>query len=67
MQSWQCREVHCLLPASRGCIVLSYELELKFGPHDLLNLGNHDIYIKLMIDGSPSRPFSAITIPPSGG
>jgi hypothetical protein len=44
---------------------LSRELEPKFDPHDLLNLGNHDIYVKLMIDGSPSRPFSATSLPPN--
>jgi hypothetical protein len=30
-----------------------------------LNLPNHDIYIKLMVDGTPMRPFSATTILPS--
>jgi hypothetical protein len=29
-----------------------------------MNLPNHEIYIKLMIDGTPSRPFSATTLPP---
>ena len=30
---------------------------------DLINLPNHHIYLKLMIDGVPSRPFSAVTFP----
>lgn len=30
---------------------------------DLINLPNHGIYIKLMIDGTPTRPFSAETVP----
>jgi hypothetical protein len=34
-----------------------------FTAHDLLTLPNHDIYLKLMIDGAPSLPFSATTIP----
>lgn len=31
---------------------------------DVLNLPNYDIYLKLMIDGAPSKPFSATTITP---
>ncbi|WP_262691997.1 type IV secretory system conjugative DNA transfer family protein [Kordiimonas aestuarii] len=31
---------------------------------DLINLPNHNVYLKLMIDGVPSRPFSAVTLPP---
>jgi hypothetical protein len=30
-----------------------------------VNLPNHEIYIKLMIDGTPSEPFSATTLPHS--
>ncbi len=43
--------------------------EKQFGPNivaqDLLNLPNYNVYLRLMIDGVPSRPFSAITLPPS--
>lgn len=39
----------------------------EFGPYikqdDLLNLSNHHIYLRMMIHGEPSRPFSAKTIP----
>jgi len=42
--------------------------EKQFGPNiiaqDLLNLPNYNIYLRLLIDGVPSRPFSAITLPP---
>jgi type IV secretory pathway TraG/TraD family ATPase VirD4 len=42
-------------------------LESEFFPDlratDLLNLPNHHIYLKLMIDGAVSRPFSARTLP----
>ena len=31
---------------------------------DIINLPNHAIYVRLMIDGLPSRPFSAATLPP---
>ncbi|HYC44852.1 MAG TPA: hypothetical protein VED01_05135 [Burkholderiales bacterium] len=43
-------------------LVTGREFEPVFSPQDLTNLANHDIYLKLMIDGSPSRPFSATTI-----
>ncbi len=43
-------------------------LEKEFGPEftaqDLVSLPNYHIYLKLMIDGITSRPFSAITLPP---
>lgn len=43
-------------------------LEKEFAPaltaEDLVNLGIYQIYLKLMIDGVTSSPFSAVTIPP---
>ncbi len=45
--------------------LIGKEFEPLFQPLDLLNLPNHDIYLKLMIDGEPSRPFSATTLHPS--
>lgn len=43
-------------------------IALEFAPEfkitDFTNLPNYHIYLKLMIDGKISRPFSAITIPP---
>lgn len=33
-------------------------------PRDLVNLGNYEMFIKLMIDGRQSHPFSAVTLPP---
>jgi len=35
-----------------------------FKENDLINLPNYHIYLKLMIDGATSQPFSAITLPP---
>jgi type IV secretory pathway TraG/TraD family ATPase VirD4 len=32
---------------------------------DLMQLPNYRIYVRLMIDGAPSRPFSATTLPPT--
>ena len=36
----------------------------KFAAEDLVSLRNHGIYLRLMIDGEPSKPFSATTILP---
>jgi type IV secretory pathway TraG/TraD family ATPase VirD4 len=44
--------------------LLAKEFQPKFDVPDLLNLPNHDIYLKLMIDGAPSIPFSASCVPP---
>jgi type IV secretory pathway TraG/TraD family ATPase VirD4 len=42
--------------------ILAREFLPKFGGEDLLNLPNRSIYLKLMIDGTPSQPFSATTL-----
>ncbi len=43
-------------------------LETKFSPdftaQDIINSSNYNMYLKLMIDGMPSRGFSAIGLPP---
>jgi len=44
---------------SEDAAILAKEFQPTFEVEDLLNLPNHSIYIKLMIDGSPSQPFSA--------
>jgi hypothetical protein len=41
---------------------LAQEFQPTFGVEDLINLPNRHFYIRLMIDGTPSRPFSARTI-----
>jgi hypothetical protein len=38
---------------------IELEFNGRFEQIDLLQLENHRIYIKLMIDGTPSKPFSA--------
>lgn len=43
---------------------LAKELEPEFTPQDMVNLPNRRIYLKLMVDGVTSRPFSAETLPP---
>jgi hypothetical protein len=40
------------------------EFHQKFEEMDLLQLPNYHIYLKLMIDGMPSKPFSALTFDP---
>ncbi len=42
---------------------LEKEFEPEFTPQDIVNLPNYKIYLKLMIDGITSRPFSAKTLP----
>ena len=44
--------------------MLAREFEPVFSPEDLVNIPNHDIYLKLMINGAPSKPFSATTLHP---
>ena len=43
------------------------EFEPLFTEEDLVNLGKYDVYMKLMIDGIASQPFSATTLPPIKG
>jgi energy-coupling factor transporter ATP-binding protein EcfA2 len=44
--------------------LLAKELRPTFTELDIMSLGNHDIYLRLMIDGRPSPPFSATTLHP---
>ncbi len=40
------------------------EFSPEFTAYDLLSLPNYDCYVRLMIGGSPTRPFSATTLNP---
>ncbi|MCG3165599.1 MAG: hypothetical protein POELPBGB_01367 [Bacteroidia bacterium] len=42
--------------------VMSQKMYPTFDVEDFVNLPNYHIYLTLMIDGTPSRPFSATTI-----
>ena len=42
---------------------IAREMTQVFDETDLVQLPNHHIYLKLMIDGMPSLPFSAVTMP----
>ncbi len=44
---------------------LEQEFQERFDQLDLTQLGNYHVYLKLMIDGQPSRPFSATRLEPS--
>ena len=41
---------------------IAREFDPVFDAVDLLNLPNYHIYVNLMIDGTPSKPFSATTL-----
>ena len=41
---------------------LAKEFQDEFDQMDLIQLANYRVYIKLMIDGTPSKPFSAATM-----
>ncbi len=43
---------------------LTQEFEPEFTPEDIVSLPNYHVYLKLMVDGITSRPFSAKTLPP---
>lgn len=51
---------------NRDAEVLAREFHPTFTPADLVSLDKYRIYLRLMIDGSASRPFSAIALPPLG-
>jgi type IV secretory pathway TraG/TraD family ATPase VirD4 len=44
--------------------LIAREFAPVFNTTDLINLPNRHIYLKLMIDGAPSQPFSATTLHP---
>jgi Type IV secretion-system coupling protein DNA-binding domain len=47
-------------------LFLEKEFHPEFAANDLINLPNYHIYLKLMIDGVVSKPFSAATLNPRG-
>jgi energy-coupling factor transporter ATP-binding protein EcfA2 len=54
----------CFRIGSFDAEVLKVEFEPTFTAEDLVALGVGEVYLKLMIDGVGSQPFSAQTIPP---
>ncbi|HRG42914.1 MAG TPA: type IV secretion system DNA-binding domain-containing protein [Saprospiraceae bacterium] len=47
---------------TEDAMIMAKEMYPEFDVEDFINLPNYKIYLKLMIDGKPSRPFSAHTI-----
>lgn len=47
-------------------LLLAAEYAPTFTEEDLVNLSKYNIFLKLMIDGVASQPFSAATMPPIG-
>jgi hypothetical protein len=44
--------------------IFAREFYPTFNQSDFTNLANHHVYLRMMIDGTASRPFSAETLPP---
>ncbi|MDP1709885.1 MAG: type IV secretion system DNA-binding domain-containing protein, partial [Candidatus Komeilibacteria bacterium] len=57
----------CFRVGAADAEALTPEFDPYFTEIDLVNLGKYDVYMKLMIDGIASQPFSATTLPPLGG
>ena len=56
----------CFRVGAADAEFLEQEFTPEFLQDDLVNLPNYNIYLKLMIDGIASRPFSSRTIAPAG-
>jgi hypothetical protein len=54
----------CFRVGAYDAEVLEKEFAPVFTEQDLVNLGFVQVYLKLMIDGVTSPPFSAVTLPP---
>ena len=68
------REVRDALLGNAGTVIvfrvgavdagfLAREFDPVFSPTDLLSLPNYTVYLRLLIDGKPSKPFSAEILP----
>mgnify|MGYP001615729264 FL=1 len=53
----------CFRVGAADAEFLESEFDPEFAPADFVNLPNYTIYLKLMVDGVTSRPFSAKTLP----
>ena len=54
----------CFRVGAADAEFLEKEFLPEFSLHELVNLPKYNIYLRLMIDGLSSRPFSAKTLPP---
>jgi CxxC-x17-CxxC domain-containing protein len=56
--------ISCFRVGAEDAEFLEREFSPEFDANDLVNLSKFKIYLRLMIDGMASRPFSAKTLPP---
>jgi hypothetical protein len=54
----------CFRVGAEDAPYIAREFGGRFDEIDLIELPNYSIYLRLMIDGSPSLPFSALTLSP---
>jgi hypothetical protein len=54
----------CFRLGPRDAAIMGQEFGARFDPLDFTNLPNYRMYLRLMIDGAPSDPFSAVTLAP---
>ncbi len=59
--------IACFRVGAADAEFLAKEFAPVFDETDLVNLAKYDIYLRLMIDGVASDPFSATTLPPISG
>lgn len=57
--------IACFRIGAEDAELLEKEFMPEFNANDLVNLAKYNIYVKLMIDGVASKPFSAQTIEPA--
>lgn len=58
-----CGTLICFRVGGSDAPYLVREFEPEFSTMDLMRLPNYRAYIKMMIDGAPSRPFCMQTLP----
>ncbi len=44
--------------------VLGREFQEKYSPYDLMSLPRGQMYLRLLVDGGPTKPFSALVLRP---
>jgi len=54
----------CFRVGAADAEFLEKEFAPRFTPEDLVNLPKHSMYLKLMVDGIVTEPFSASSLPP---
>jgi len=55
----------CFRVGAEDAPYLAREFGGRFDQIDQIELPNYSIYLKLIIDGTPSLPFSAVTLSPT--